>query len=45
MAAVTGAKPLWDTFHTMTARNPRGGFSADLALATTRSLMVVMDSL
>ena len=45
MAAVTGAKPIWDTFHTMTGRNPKGTFSADLALAYTRLMTVVLDSL
>eukprot|EP00620_Florenciella_sp_RCC1587_P021181 CAMPEP_0182564702 /NCGR_PEP_ID=MMETSP1324-20130603/6589_1 /TAXON_ID=236786 /ORGANISM="Florenciella sp., Strain RCC1587" /LENGTH=71 /DNA_ID=CAMNT_0024778215 /DNA_START=27 /DNA_END=238 /DNA_ORIENTATION=+ len=45
MAAITGAKPLWDTFHTMTERNPKGDFSAALALAFTRGLTVVLDSL
>ena len=45
LAAVGGAKPLWDTFHMMTGRNPQGQLHADLALATTRFITVVMDSL
>ena len=45
LATIVGAKPLWDTFHTMTGRNPRGGFSADTVLAATRLMTVVLDSL
>ena len=45
LAAVCGGKPLWDTYHTMFDKPTQGNFTAAAALASTRFIQVVMDSL
>ena len=45
MVTIGGGKPLFDTFHVMTGRQIRGKYAADMALAMTRALSVILDSL
>ena len=45
LITIGGGKPLWDTFHIITGRAMQTSWNADMALAMTRCLTVVLDSL